>query len=202
MRCLLPALLVSFPQLAFGSCVDVAAPSVPRQMRTSVAAALAADAGAAASDLMALSDGQGLQPGQSSLNTICFPTFNPTASITNQTMADRYATDEAQRVAEGIVEQQRQAAFDAEIAANDLCTAELAEVISRVETRRTTLRASVENQRVTNNTTISSAANNVAGVKAAMTTLNNVTAAEFGQTVDEIASLATKIAKCVRARAR
>ena len=39
-------------------------------------------------------------------------------------------------------------------------------------------------------------------VKAAMTTLNNVTAAEFGQTVDEIASLATKIATCVRARAR
>ena len=100
-----------------------------------------------------------------------------------------------------LLEQARQNAFNSEITTNDLCTAELTDIISRIETRRTTLRDAIESQRVTNNTTISGASNNIAGVKSAMTTVNNVTAAEFGQSVDELASLATKIAKCVRARA-
>ena len=135
--------------------------------------------------------------------TVCFETILDLATVlTENALLAQYVTFHQQLDAAAQAEATRLTAFETEIASNDLCTAELAEVISRVETRRTTLRASVESQRVTNNTTISSAANNVAGVKAAMTTLNNVTAAELGQTVDEIASLATKIAKCVRARAR
>lgn len=118
-------------------------------------------------------------------------------TVVEMTQAEKDVVD-----APGIAEAARQAAFESEVTSNDLCTAELSDIVSRVETRRTTLRAAVESQRVTNNTTISSAANTVAGVKSAMTTVNNATAAEFGQTVDELASLATKIAKCVRGRAR
>ena len=99
-----------------------------------------------------------------------------------------------------IAEQARRNGLTTEITTNDLCTAELSDLESRIETRRTTLQSAIETQRVTNNTTITNAANNVAGVKSAMTTINNVTATEFNQSVDELASLAKKIAKCVKSR--
>ena len=134
MRWILTALCVSIPQLAWASCVTVDAPAVPRAMRTGVAASLAFDAGATPSEYQNVSDGQGLQPGQSLLHDICYPTFDPTGIVTEQTMTDRYTSDEAARQSAALAEATRQAAFESEVTTNDLCSSELSALDAKIDT--------------------------------------------------------------------
>jgi len=81
--------------VAEAACVSVAAPPVPRPLRHAVAYALAVDAGHDEEP----TDGQGLQVGQSSLDDICFQSFDPTLVITEAAMTTRYQADEVARQA-------------------------------------------------------------------------------------------------------
>ena len=84
--------------IAWADCVERPAPVVPRYLRQAVAYSLAFDAG---HDLKP-HDGQGLQIGQSKLDTVCFDGLTQAqigTFLTDQTMADFYAAKEAQRQA-------------------------------------------------------------------------------------------------------
>jgi len=174
MRITLALVILLLSQLsAHAACVDVPAPGVPRHMRTAVAYALAFAAG----HNEVPTDGQGKQPGQSQLHAICFNTFDPTGVITDQAMLDRYNTDEAARVAAANAEATRQATLASEITGNDLCTAELDDIVTRINSEQATIQAQID------------ATTNVASAKTAMTTMNT-----------RIAAALRKVAKCLKAR--
>ena len=93
--------------IAWADCVERPAPVVPRYLRQAVAYSLAFDAG---HDLKP-HDGQGLQIGQSKLDTVCFDGLTQAqigTFLTDQTMADRHTAQEAERQAAAAVEAARQ----------------------------------------------------------------------------------------------
>ena len=121
MRLVVVLALVSFPQLVGAACVDVAAPGVPRYMRTAVAYSLAFEAG----HNVVPTDGQGKQPGQSALDTICFEGVTDLSFLTNQTMLNRYTQDEQARQAAATVEAVQEAALTGELATSEACNGDL-----------------------------------------------------------------------------
>lgn len=79
-----------------------------------------------------------------------------------------------------VAEEQRQQTFTNEVSSNTLCTAELSDLDGRVDAWVASRQAEID------------AATNVAQVKAAMR----------GQIIPQIGTIAKKLARCVRARAR
>ena len=140
MRFLVACCTLWLPQLAWAACVDVPASGVPRPYRTSVAYHLAFQAG----HDEAPTDGQGLQPGQSKVDTICFQTFDPTGIVTDATMLTVYTQQEALRQAAQLADQARESALVQERQTNDLCLAELGEITTRIDARIATAQAQLD----------------------------------------------------------
>ena len=80
-----------------------------------------------------------------------------------------------------VAESQRQSVFESEITTNDLCTASLAEIESRIDTEVAVLQAQLD-----------ASPNNLAGVKAHLR----------NQLYPKLGAVFKKIDKCIRARAR
>jgi hypothetical protein len=100
-----------------------------------------------------------------------------------------------------LAEQARQAAFNAEVSSNDLCSAELTDLTTRIDAIKTTFQSNVETSRLSNKTSIQNAAN-LAALKTAMVTANDSYANGFVLLSNDLATVAKKTARCVRARAR
>lgn len=113
--------------------------------------------------------------------TLCFAgsTVDLPTVLTPTTVLDRYAADETARQTAVTAEQTAQASFTTEIAANNLCEASLADIISRIDAEQATIQTQID------------ATSNIAGARTAMTTMNQ-----------RISAALKKVAKCVRARAR
>ncbi len=72
------------------------------------------------------------------------PTVDVATVVTAQKILDRYTSDEALRQTATLAEQNRQATFNAEVSTNDLCTAELSDIITRIDTTVATLQGQLD----------------------------------------------------------
>jgi hypothetical protein len=139
-----------------------------------------------------------LLPGVSDMHRICRDTNADTVPdvIEEMTQAEKDAVN-----APILAEQARQAAFNAEVSSNDLCSAELTDLTTRIDAIKTTFQSNVETSRLSNKTSIQNAAN-LAALKTAMVTANDSYANGFVLLSNDLATVAKKTARCVRARAR
>ena len=112
---------------------------------------------------------------------ICWddPTFDVPTVITTQTILDRYAMEEAVRQSAETAEATRQVAFESEVMTNDLCTASLAEIESRIDTEVAALQTQLD----------------------ATTTAAEVKAHLRNQLYPKLGAVFKKIARCLKARA-
>ena len=106
---------------------------------------------------------------------VCFA--NSTVTLpTAQQILDRFAQDDAARAIEQAAAIAREQAFETEIATNNLCTAELQDIIDRIDVEQAAIQTAID------------ASNNLAQAKTAMTTMNQ-----------RVAGALKKVAKCLRA---
>ena len=113
---------------------------------------------------------------------LCFndSTLNLSTILTESTILTRLVADDIARQTTIQAETQRQAAFEQEVMTNDLCTASLAEIESRIDTEVAALQAQLD----------------------ATTTAAEVKAHLRNQLYPKLGAVFKKIAKCIRARAR
>ena len=161
----LSVVLLSLPGTLWAACVDVSSASSPSYLRLALAYRVAV--------LNGQSEVPSTTPGV--LTDVCFTTFDPVPIITVNALETEYVNHLQREQAD----QQLQTDFETEIAANDLCTATLAEIDSRIDTTRDALNTDI------------SAIGNLAQARTVMTSMNNTYAAAF-----------KKVARCLKARLR
>ena len=173
-----------FVPLAFATevCVDIdvsAWSQAQKNARQAVAYILANNVGG--QNLVPHSP-SGNQVVESGNTQICFtdPLFDVSTVITTQTMLNQYAMIIDNKERDAVEESQRQAAFEQEVTTNDLCTASLAEIESRIDTEVATLQAQLD----------------------ATATAAEVKAHLRNQLYPKLGAVFKKIGRCMRARAR
>ena len=117
--------------------------------------------------------------------------------VTEMSQAEKDIVD-----APALAEVARQATFDVEISGNDLCDATLADIASRIQTIHDTRLATIQASNTTFKSNVDAAAGNIAAMKVQLKDLSDRTTSGFTLVYDDLQTLATKLGKCSRARAR